>query len=198
MKIIGITGGIGTGKSTILNILKEKHHAYIIETDKLAHHLMLPGEAAYTEIVKCFGEDILTDDKCINRTKLGAIVFQNQEKLAQLNAIVHPAVKQYILQDIEKQKNSHTVSYYIIEAALLIEDGYHQICDEIWCVHVEKEERIKRLMSGRGGTRQKWESIIASQSSDTYYRENSNCIIENMGDIKNIESQIEQLLYKNT
>ena len=96
MKIIGITGGIGTGKSTVLAILEKEYQAYIVETDKLAHKLMSPGEIAYNQIVEVFGTDILQEDKTIDRGKLGGIVFQDEEKLQQLNKIVHPAVKQYI------------------------------------------------------------------------------------------------------
>lgn len=196
MRIIGITGGIGTGKSTVLNLLKEKYHAYIVETDKLAHFLMEPGELAYVEIVKEFGDEILTKDLKIDRTKLGSIVFQDSEKLKSLNRIVHPAVKRFILSDIENKKEQCEISIYVIEAALLIEDGYKEICDEIWYIFVEKEERIKRLINGRGGSIEKWERIIANQSSDRFYKENSDYIIENMGSVENLENRIDELLYK--
>lgn len=197
MRIIGITGGIGTGKSTILHLLGDKYQAYIVETDKLAHQLMMPGEQAYEKIVKHFGIEILLEDGSIDREKLGRLVFQNETELAALNAIVHPAVKQFILEDIEEKKKAGLVKIYVIEAALLIEDGYKEICDEIWYIYVEKEERIRRLITGRGGNREKWESVINNQSSEEFYRENCNQIVENGGDIQKTAERIQHLLFGN-
>lgn len=194
MKIIGITGGIGTGKSTILHILEENYNAYIIETDRLAHQLMRKGESAYTQIVAEFGETILDDNLEIDRQKMGAIVFNDKERLTALNHIVHPAVKQYIRDDIEKKKAEGTVSYYIIEAALLIEDGYKEICDTIWGIHVDYERRIERLILGRGGNREKWENVIKNQSSEAFYQENCDAIIINDDDILKTQEQVRKLL----
>lgn len=179
MKIIGITGGIGTGKSTVLNFLKQEYNAYIVEADRLAHELMLPGEAAYRQITDIFGTAILSTDGTIDRNRLGTIVFGDAEALRKLNAVIHPAVKQYILQDIEARKKEGNVKYYVIEAALLIEDGYKTICDELWYIYTEKEERIRRLIAGRGGSREKWEHVIGNQSSDDYYRTNCDYVIDN-------------------
>lgn len=179
MKIIGITGGIGTGKSTVLNFLKQEYNAYIVEADRLAHELMLPGEEAYRQITDIFGTAILSTDGTIDRNSLGTIVFGDAEALRKLNAVIHPAVKQYILQDIEARKKEGNVKYYVIEAALLIEDGYKTICDELWYIYTEREERIRRLIAGRGGSREKWENVIGNQSSDDYYRTNCDYVIDN-------------------
>lgn len=179
MKIIGITGGIGTGKSTVLNLLKQEYNAYIVEADRLAHELMLPGEAAYHQITDIFGTDILSTDGTIDRNRLGAIVFRDAEALRKLNAVIHPAVKQHILQDIEAKKKEGNAQYYVIEAALLIEDGYKTICDELWYIYTEREERIRRLIAGRGGSREKWEHVIGNQSSDDYYRMNCDYVVDN-------------------
>lgn len=194
MRVIGITGGIGTGKSTVLNLLRDNYNAYIVETDKLAHKLMLPGEMAYQEIVKCFGKDILQEDGAIDRGILGGIVFSDSQKLNQLNSIVHPAVKEYILQDIKHKRNEKEVPYYVIEAALLIEDGYKAICDELWYIYAEKEERIRRLLAGRGGSREKWEQIIENQSPEEYYRTNCDVIINNGTNLENTINIVKDLL----
>lgn len=196
MKIIGITGGIGTGKSTVLNILKEKYNAYIIETDKLAHTLMLPGKTAYKGIVDTFSDDILNEDRTINREKLGNIVFKDKEKLQALNEIVHPAVKAFILEDIKKRKEENQISYYVIEAALLIEDGYKEICDELWYVYVEKGERIRRLLLGRGSDVSKWEKVINSQSDEEFYRKNCDKIIDNGKSVEFTENIINEMLFQ--
>lgn len=194
MKIIGITGGIGTGKSTVLSLLKQEYHAYIVEADKLAHELMLPGEAVYHRITDIFGTDILNIDGTIDRNRLGAIVFKDADSLRKLNEVVHPAVKQYILQDMETKKKEGNVEYYVIEAALLIEDGYKTICDELWYIYVEREERIKRLIAGRGGSREKWEHVIGNQSSDDYYRMNCDYVVDNGSSFEHTINIVKELL----
>lgn len=194
MKIIGITGGIGTGKSTVLSLLKQEYHAYIVEADKLAHELMLPGEAVYHRITDIFGTDILNIDGTIDRNRLGAIVFKDADSLRKLNEVVHPAVKQYILQDMETKKKEGNVEYYVIEAVLLIEDGYKTICDELWYIYVEREERIKRLIAGRGGSREKWEHVIGNQSSDDYYRMNCDYVVDNGSSFEHTINIVKELL----
>lgn len=194
MRVIGITGGIGTGKSTVLNLLKEEYGAYIVETDKLAHRLMVPGENAYRRIVNTFGKNILYEDGTINREKLGKIVFNDSKELKKLNGIVHPAVKEYILHDIEIKRNENQIGYYVIEAALLIEDGYKAICDELWYIHVNREERIRRLLIGRGGSREKWEQVINSQSAEKYYRANCDVTIDNGKSIEYTINMVKDLL----
>lgn len=193
MRIIGITGGIGTGKSTVLKVMKEQFGAYVVEADRLAHRLMEPGEAAYRKIVDTFGTKILREDHTIDRGVLGGIVFQDSEALGQLNSIVHPAVKEYILRDIQKRRKEET-DYYVIEAALLIEDGYRSICDELWYIHTDRKERINRLIAGRGGDRKKWEQVIASQSDEAFYRDNCDIIIDNGISLQNTINMVKDLL----
>lgn len=196
MKVIGITGGIGTGKSTILNVLQKEYNAFIVETDKLAHQLMSPREDVYHAIIDTFGEGILDDDRTIHRGKLGSIVFRDKEKLRQLNEIVHPAVKCYILDDIESKKTQGNVEYYVIEAALLLEDGYKAICDEIWYIYASQSIRIQRLIEGRGGDEEKWMQVIANQSSEEYYRSNCDVTIDNGYSVEKTMATIKELLNK--
>ena len=153
MLILGITGGVGSGKSKILYDLSNLYGAYIVETDKLAHTLMEPGQTVYQAVVEAFGTEILQAEEpyAIDRAKFAQIVFADKEKLAQLNALTHPAVKTWIRKDIE-EKRKQDVKIYVIEAALLIQDGYKEICDEIWYIYVDEETRIKRLMKQRGYT----------------------------------------------
>ena len=96
MKTIGITGGVGAGKSTVLDFLRETYQASVCEADKVAHELQRPGEGCYQEILKVFGPEILCDDQTIDRKRLGSIVFADVEKLKRLNGIVHPKVKEWI------------------------------------------------------------------------------------------------------
>lgn len=194
MIILGITGGVGSGKSRVLNELAISYNAYIIEADKLAHELMNKGMVIYNEIVKCFGEGIVdTSTGEIDRIKLGSIVFNDNEKLMQLNAISHPLVKQEILKQIDEKKNEG-VELFVIEAALLIQDGYKEICDYIWYIYVGKEERRKRLMESRGYTSEKCDSIFESQENDEYYMTNSDCTINNENSYEMTSKQIKDLL----
>lgn len=193
MKVIGITGGIGSGKSTVLHVLEE-FGAYVIEADKLAHQLMEPGQLAYKKIIEVFGSHILQQDGKINRQTLGQIVFSDAEQLQALNNIVHPAVKTYIVQDINDKRIKGHTRFYVIEAALLLEDGYREICDEIWYIYTQKEERIRRLLKSRGGTIEKWEQIIANQSKDEYYNEHSDYVVNNGSDLKKTVNIVKELL----
>lgn len=192
MVILGITGGVGSGKSRVLYDLKENYNAYIIEADKLAHKLMEPGKEIYNEIVKQFGKDILVEEAPyeIDRKKLGEIVFHDKEKLRLLDGISHPIVKKTIQDEISLAKENGTISLFVIEAALLIQDGYDQICDEIWYIYVDREERIKRLMESRGYTREKCISMFESQASDEYYRKYANFTINNQSDYENSSKQL--------
>ncbi len=197
MQIIGITGGIGAGKSTVLRILETEYNAFIVEADKLAHQLMEPGQNAYKRIVEAFGTDILDEDGKIFRPTLSAKVFSDEQKLNRLNGIVHPEVKQWIQAEIQRRENDGVTRYFVIEAALLIEDGYQSICDEIWYIYAPEEVRIQRLMESRGFSLEKCQSIIRNQSADAFYRENSTFVIENGAMIQDTQKQIEELLKKN-
>lgn len=197
MKILGITGGVGSGKSTVLYELQEKYNAFIVEADKLAHELMMPGEIIYDHIIKHFGKEILSLDSPypIDRQKLGELVFNDKEKLELLNSISHPLVKQRIMELIEEKKKSGE-KIFVIEAALLIECGYKEICDEIWYVWVDREERIKRLMNSRGYTKEKCLSIFNNQQSDEYYKTYANYTIDNGKSFEYTSKQLKDLLNK--
>lgn len=195
MKVLGITGGIGCGKSFILKQLKDDYGAYIIETDSLAHSLMKKGQIIYDAIVKEFGEEILSLDGEIDREKLGKIVFSDKDKLKKLNSISHPLVKQYILDDIQKKRALNT-KLYVIEAALLIQDGYKTICDQIWYIWASEETRINRLMSNRGYSLEKCKQVIKNQENEDYYRKYTNYTINNEKSIEDSSKQLKVLLNK--
>ena len=186
MLILGITGGVGSGKSKILYDLSNLYGAYIVETDKLAHTLMEPGQTVYQAVVEAFGTEILQAEEpyAIDRAKFAQIVFADKEKLAQLNALTHPAVKAWIRKDIE-EKRKQDVKIYVIEAALLIQDGYKEICDEIWYIYVDEETRIKRLMKQRGYTEERCRAMFHSQEPESYYRKYADFTINNQLDWEN-------------
>ena len=195
MLILGITGGVGSGKSKILYDLSNLYGAYIVETDKLAHTLMGPGQTVYQAVVEAFGTEILQAEEtyAIDRAKFAQIVFADKEKLAQLNALTHPAVKAWIRKDIE-EKRKQDVKIYVIEAALLIQDGYKEICDEIWYIYVDEETRIKRLMKQRGYTEERCRAMFHSQEPESYYRKYADFTINNQLDYENSSKQLKDRL----
>lgn len=188
MLVLGITGGIGSGKSRVLYEIGENYNSYICETDKLAHKLMNEKELKKS-LCEVFGMEILdTEEGSIDRSKLGRIVFSDEKKLEQLNMLVHPAVKEYILKDIEEKRDVYDI--YVIEAALLIQDGYDSICDEIWYVWASRETRIKRLMEYRSYSLTRCEEVMANQPDDDYFEKYTNFTINNDLDYENSSKQL--------
>jgi len=181
MKVIGITGGVGSGKSRVLDFLKTEYEAIICQADHVAWKLQEPGQACYNEILKTFGADILNEDKTINRSALGAIVFADREQLDKLNQIMHPAVKVYISQWIEEEAKKNT-AYFFLEAALLLEENYQEICDEIWYIYSREDVRHQRLMENRGYSEAKIKSIMATQLKDEDFRSKCDVVIDNSDD----------------
>lgn len=194
MKVIGITGGVGAGKSAILSYLKEKHGAMIVEADKVGHLLMEPGGACYYSIVEKFGSSILNGDQTIDRGKLGKIVFADARLLDALNKIIHPRVKSHIVSEIAKERAYHRTKYFVIEAALLLEDHYDVICDEIWYIDTDAETRAKRLKASRGYDDEKISGIMANQKSPDEFRKACQVLIDNSGALTNTYEQIDRQL----
>lgn len=191
IKILGITGGVGAGKSTILAYLSKKYQARVIELDKAAHLCMQHGTDCFDRIVNTFGREILTEDGSICRPALSKIVFADRSKVEELNRIVHPAVKNYIREEIKKETEKGSVPFIVLEAALLLEDHYDEICDEIWYIYVEDEVRIARLSSSRGYTPEKTRAVLENQKSDKEFRRFCQLVIDNSSD--NVENTYKQI-----
>ena len=191
MKVLGITGGVGAGKSTVLGYLADQYGARVIEADRVAHLLQQPGGDCYDAIVNCFGREILFPDGRINREILGKIVYADQKQLKVLNRIVHPAVKTYIIEIIAQERKKGAVPFVTIEAALLLEDGYDQICDEIWYIYADEAARTKRLQSSRGYSPEKIRSVMANQRDEEGYRSGCKLVIDNSSDF--VENTYEQI-----
>ena len=117
MLVVGITGGVGAGKSSVLQALKEHCKAKITLADDVGNKVKEPGQKCYLQIVDLLGEDVLMSDKSINKVKMAEKIFSNNELLEKVNEIIHPAVEEYILQDIEKQRNLGEIDVYFLEAA---------------------------------------------------------------------------------
>lgn len=194
MKKIGITGGVGAGKSAVLKYLEEDHEAYIIVADDLAKELEEPGKPVYTALLEEFGEGILSADKSIDKKAFAALIFGNAEALKKANAIIHPAVKDEILRQID-EKEAGGCKLFVLEAALLIEEGYDQILDELWYVYADEAVRFKRLEENRGYDRERSLSIMRKQKSDIEFRKYCRRIIDNSGELQDTKDQIDAIMH---
>ncbi len=191
MITIGITGGVGAGKSTVLDFLEEKYQAYVMKADEIGHLVMEPGQSCYEPVIRLFGKQVIKNDKTIDRRQVSDVVFSHPGMLEKLNQIIHPAVKQYIRDHLALKKQQGQ-KVCVVEAALLLEDHYQEFCDTIWYIHTDKETRIQRLMENRGYTREKSESIIASQAPEEFFRANADYVVINNGDFAETRQQIEE------
>ncbi len=193
MKIIGITGGVGAGKTQVLEYLNDRYGATICIADDVAKKLEKKGTTCFDMVVEHFGPEILTEKGDLDRGKLSSIVFSDPDELRILNRIVHPAVKEEILKEIVKEQRRNT-NLFIIEAAVLIEDHYDEICDELWYIYSEDSARKNRLQFNRGYTPGKIESIFASQLSKETYMENCDRVIDNSGAFVETMQQLDEIV----
>jgi len=189
MKFIGITGGVGAGKSEILKFIKQHYKCKIYLADKVAFEVRLPGTECHRQLCDLLGEEVVG-----SRKAMAEKLFNNDELLAKVNAIIHPAVRVYLLEELEKAKKDSEIELFFVEAALLIECGYGELVDEMWYVYADKNVRIQRLMSSRAYTPDKIESIMANQLSDDEFRKNSDFVIDNSGSLFESGEQIRHRL----
>lgn len=194
MHLIGITGGVGAGKTEILSFIKKHYNCKIYLADEVAHLVQSPGEKCYEEIVSLLGKEILTDTGSVDKGKMAAVIFNNAELLEKVNAIVHPAVKEYLKQALEEVRREGSAELFFIEAALLIESGYKDFVDEMWYIHASDEVRRMRLMQSRGYSPEKIAQIMSKQLAEEEFRKNADFIIDNSGTLESAYSQIKKRL----
>ena len=194
MKIIGITGGVGAGKSEILSFIRGNYSCEIYLADEVAHKIKEKGEPCYEQLVTLLGREILDEDGQINKLKMAAIIFGDEKILKKVNEIIHPGVKEYILARIREAKEKQEVKLFFIEAALLIEAGYQEIVDELWYIYADKDVRIKRLQEHRGYSREKIDQIMNNQLSEEIFFKTCDFVIDNSGKIEDSYNQIQNKL----
>lgn len=194
MKVIGITGGVGSGKSALLGYIKEKYSCRLILADEAAHRVKEPGQPCYDKLVELLSEDILNRDGTIDKNRMAARIFGSEELLRQVNQIIHPAVRELILQEIALAAAEKEIRFFFIEAALLIEGGYLKIVDEMWYIYAREEVRKQRLRDTRGYSDDKIESIMRSQLREDEFRKHCTVVIDNSGSLEDAYRQIDAKL----
>ena len=195
MKFIGITGGIGAGKSTVLSLLKENFNCKVLLADEVAATLMQAGNQCFEAVVSLpWPESIVGLDGQINRPLMAKLMFADDSLRQSVNAIVHPAVEKEVLNQVEIERKKHNIEYFFFEAALLIECGYGKLVDKMWYIYASPEVRTKRLMSARGYTKERIENTFKVQRSDESFREHCDSVIDNSGTTEETLAQLRALL----
>ena len=195
---VGLTGGIGTGKSTVARMLRDLG-CHVFEADKIAHQFIEPGGAAYADVVREFGRGILGPDGRVDRAKLAAIVFADPARLARLNAIIHPLVLAAHDRDLDALEQTEPHAIGVIEAALLIEAGYHRKLDCLvvtWCTPEQQLTRLTQKDSGRGLTVEQARQRIALQMPLEEKRRLADEQIDCSGSLEFTRRQVEALVTK--
>jgi len=191
-KVIGITGISGSGTSTVAKILEEQG-GFIIQADKLAHAAMRKGGAAFSKIIKTFGEGILGEDGEINRRTLGALVFgeENKAKLEALEQIIHPHVISEIQSFVKKTKSSDKYDFAVIDAPLLIESGLNKLCTSCWLITAPENIRLERIMTRDKIDPETAKRRLQSRPGDETLRPYVDVIIENNSDLQALRQLIQ-------
>jgi dephospho-CoA kinase len=187
MFVIGLTGGIGTGKSTVAQVL-EAQGAPVLNADLVGHEVYLPGRPAFHEIVEAFGRDVVAADGTIDRKKLGAIVFGDPKELAKLNSITHSRMKGMMREKLaDMEKAGHTIT--VLEAALLLEAKWDDLADEIWVTVAEPEIAAQRVAERSGLAKEQVMERIRSQMSNEARIQRATVVIDTGGDLASTERQ---------
>jgi dephospho-CoA kinase len=192
MLTIGLTGGIGSGKSTATALLAELG-APIIDADKVGHAIYAPGGPAYADMIAAFGDQILAPDRTIDRKKLGPIVFADPEALKRLNSIVHPKMFTRMREMVDEKRAAGERKPIVIEAAILIEANWQPLFNEIWLVVTSRDQVLARIERDRGMAREQIEARIRAQLPDDERRKHATTVITNDGTIDALRAAVTDL-----
>jgi dephospho-CoA kinase len=195
MFMVGLTGGIASGKSLVARVFKDLG-AHVIDADRIVHELLEPGQQACKEVVNHFGKDILLPNGAIDRRKLGEIVFNDPEKRAWLNSCLHPKVFNAYTVQVQHLQRRQPDTLVILDAALLIETGYHRTMDRLVVVYADREQQIKRLSLRDAFTREQAMARITSQMPLTEKRAHADYVIDNTGNREDTEVQARAVFLK--
>ena len=182
MHVIGLTGGIGTGKSTVAAFL-EKQGATILNADRIGHEVYVPGRPAFHELVEAFGREIVGEDGNIDRKKLGGIVFSDPKQMTRLNSVVHPRMKGIMREKLQDLARSGT-AIAVIEAAILFEARWDDLADEVWVTSAPPEIAAQRVAERSALSLEQVKKRIKSQMSDEKRVSRASAVIDTSGDME--------------
>jgi phosphopantetheine adenylyltransferase/dephospho-CoA kinase len=191
LQVIGLTGGIASGKSTVAQFFRD-HHVPVIDADILGHRTYEPGTDTFAAVVQTFGNELVAPDGTIDRKVLGGKVFGRPDELKKLTDIVWPGIRRLASQDLAEFETAGN-SVVVLEAAVLFEAGWEDLTDEIWVVVVEPDNAVKRLAARNGLDEEAARARIASQLSNAERTARANIVIENNGDLAALQARIASL-----
>lgn len=199
MRFIGITGGIGAGKSVVMDYLKNHTCSEVVLADDLAKELMSPGHDLNQKLQKVlskesFANPVIEEDGTIQKEAFAAYVLSDDRLRESVNALVHPAVKEEVLRRVKVHREKKDVDYFFLEAALLIEDGYKALCDELWYIYVTEENRRKRLKENRGYDDTRIDEAFRMQLEEYEFLDACCVTIDNNGTKEETYEQLERVL----
>lgn len=188
--MIGLTGGIGSGKSTVAELLAERG-AHVIDADRVAHEVYAPGTLGFERIVERFGDDIVGEDGAIDRARLGALVFRDPAALADLNGIVHPLVRAEVALRISEIVAEDPGAIVVIEAALMTETGWSGGAGRLWTVIADPDVVQDRLVTMREMEPDEVRRRMAAQADNAMRRRSATRVIENNGSLLDLEGEVQ-------
>ncbi len=194
MRTIGITGGVGSGKTEILSHIRSHYPCEIILADDLAKELQEPGALCYAALVELLGADIVGRDGRIRKAAMADKIFGDSGLLEKINALIHPAVVSEILRRRDLAEKNEKIKLFFVEAALLIENGFDKICDEMWYIYAEEGIRRARLKASRGYSEEKITAIMEKQLPESIFRKTCQVVIDNSASLPESIRQIDQVL----
>lgn len=190
MKTVGLTGGIGAGKSAVARLLAD-HGAEVIDADRVGHEVYRPGSAGWGQVVEAFGREVVAADGTIDRQRLGARVFADPAELARLNAIVHPLIRDAVAARVATAAGGPRP--VVVEAALLIEAGWDGLVDEVWVVTARPEVITARLSAQRGLSAEAIAARMRAQLTDAARRARADVVIDNSDSLEALRATVERL-----
>lgn len=195
MRFIGITGGVGAGKSAVLSYLNSRKRVRTMMADRIAEELMEPGGSCYAAVKELFaGEPVFLENGRIDRPAMAAVIFRDEKMREALNELVHPAVRQYVCEQKELEEQKGELDFLFLEAALLIEEHYDEICDELWYIYTSEENRRARLKQSRGYSDEKISEMFESQLCENEYRRHCKVVIDNNGTTEETIAQVRTII----
>ena len=194
MKFIGITGGVGAGKTEILKYLASREDTKVMLADDIARELSEPGQSCNEKLQELFaGTDVFDEKGQMDCPKAAAIIFKDEARRNGMNEILHPAVKEYVLHVLEQEKEEGRLRYLVLEAALLIEEHYDEICDELWYIYTSEENRRARLKQSRGYSDEKISEMFESQLCERI-PQTLQSVIDNNGTTEDTIAQVRTII----